>query len=276
MANVTFMRKTCPGMLRSPCAPIREVTPMRFCSAMLFAAVLVAPSSTAFAEGGGLFRKLPKDGSWVRYFMEMKAETPQTQSMSGTFTIRSVGQADENGQKCRWLEVEMQGEQNGKKQYTVLKFLVNEKGFKPGSKEPIEIVRGWKKNQADGEVKQLSANETDPQGMMSMFFGGQRKEVKTLKSEKVVDYQKGRLKIGSGTVGKMDLKPPANTPADFKYNVIQTVWPHKTIPFGTAAMELRMEFESKKKVVFKSKMTFNVEDYGVGGKDAKSALPDKK
>ncbi|MFQ5733332.1 MAG: hypothetical protein ACE5KM_15430 [Planctomycetaceae bacterium] len=237
-------------------------------------AALVASTSSASAAGG-LFQTLPKDGTWTRYYMEMKSERPM-QMMTGTFTLRSVGSVTENGEKCRWVEMQMEGERDGKKEKGAFKFLVKEKDFKPGSKSVPEIVRGWIQNKADGEVKELTDQEKSPDGMMVIFFGGHRKDVKKLKKEKVIDYQKGQLKITTGTTGTLELKPAPNAPAGFKYTVTQSVWPHKNVPFGTAAMEVQMEIKIKDMIASKMKMTFSVQDHGTGGEQAKSALPDKK
>ena len=247
---------------------------MRLTLPLTLVAVLVASSSSA-SSAGGLLETLPKDGSWTKYYMEIKSEKPM-QTMTGTFIIRSVGSVTENGEKCRWIEMQMEGERNGKKQHSIFKILVKEKDFKPGSKSVLEIVRGWKQNKADGEVKELTDREKSPDGEVAILFGGKRKDVKKLKTEKVIDYQKGKLKITTGTTGTLELKPAPNTPADFKYTFVQSVWPHKNVPFGTAAMELQMEIKIKDMVVSKMKMTFTVQDHGTGGKQAKSALPDKK
>ena len=247
---------------------------MRLTLPLTLVAVLVASSSSTSAAGG-LFQTLPKDGSWTKYYMEMKSEKPM-QTMTGTLTLRSVGSVTENGEKCRWVEMQMEGERDGKKQGGVFKFLVKEKDFKPGAKGVPEIIRGWTQNKTGGEVKELTDQEKSPDGMIVIFFGGNRKDVKKLKAEKVIDYQKGQLKITTGTSGKLDIKPNPNAPANFKVNVTQSVWPHKNVPFGTAAMELQMETRNKDMLVSKMKMTFTVQDHGSGGKQAKSALPDKK
>lgn len=208
---------------------------------LLLATIAVAPSRTD--AGGGLVQALPEDGKWTKYSFTMKAEAPQQQELSGTFTLRSVGKVTENGKAARWIEIEMKGTENGKEKYSLMKFLINEKGLKPGEKGSIEILRGWNKSDANAEIKELSDMEKDPRGMMSIFFDGTRKDVRKLKKTKVIDYQKGQLKIKNGTTSKLDISLGPNSPKGLKYDVSQSVWPHKSIPFGTAAMELKMTMQ---------------------------------
>lgn len=239
--------------------------------AMLFAVALFAVFSSRAYAGGGLLQSLPKDGSWTKYLMEMKSEAPAGREMSATFTIKSVGAGTEDGKKCRWIEIDVQGEQNGKQRHEIMKMLVNEKYLKPGSKEAPEIIRGWKSKGDKGEVKELSDRERNPNGKMAMFFGGRRKDVKKLKKTKVVDYQKGKLKLTEGTTGKFEPEEP-NAPKGYKFDVTQSVWTHKSVPFGTAAMEIHMVVKVKDKVRQDMTIKFTLVDHGKG---AKSGLPDK-
>jgi len=239
--------------------------------AALSIAVFAVSGPAAFA-GGGLLQSLPKDGTWTKYYMEMKAESPRMMEMSGEFTIKSVGKVTEDGKSCRWIEIEMQGEEAGKKKHHVIKFLISEESFKPGSKKAPEILRGWKREDADSEVKEIDEMEKNPNGMMAIFFGGNRKDVKKLKDAKAIDYQKGKLKITDGTAGKLSLDLGANAPQGIKYDVTQSLWTHKSVPFGTAAMELKMVITIKDKVASNMKMKFTVQNHGTG---AKSLLPEK-
>jgi hypothetical protein len=225
-------------------------------------------------SAGGLIQKLPKDGEWVSYYFEMKGKArQQEQTMTGTFTIKSVGSVMENGEKCRWIEIEMKGEEGGKKRSHLSKILVREKDFAPGSKNLGRIVRGWKRSSAKAQLKELTENEKSGSGDMAMLIGGKLSDEKVLKTKKVVDYQKGQLKIAQGTTGKFEMKMPGKVPKDFKYDMTQSVWPHKNVPFGIAVLEINMKLTVKEMVVMNMKMTFTLQNQGVG---AKSQLPDKK
>ena len=76
-----------------------------------------------------------------------------------------------------------------------------------------------------------------------------------------------------GVTGKVDYKFGESAPAVAKFDITQSIWTHKSVPFGTAMLITRMKVSIKDQVVLKAIMTFTVQDYGTG---AKSALPDKK
>lgn len=239
------------------------------------AAVLLVAASTTVASAGGFVQSLPEDGSWVKYAVETKSEVGP-QAGNGTMMLRSVGTATENGEKCRWIEVEFNGEQNGRKQRTILKFLAPEKDLKAGAKGPTQVLRGWQKSRfgdTERETKPLSEEEKSSNGPIAMFLGGKQAKPATVKEAKTIDYQKGRLKIESAESRELNLKPGGpDAPPDYKFAATQTVWKHKGVPFGTAAMRLQVEVRRKDKVIQKMTMTFEVLNHG---KDAKSALPEK-
>jgi len=239
------------------------------------AAVLMLLLTAAFASTahGGIVQTLPKDGIWTSYYTEMTSETQADQGITGIMTVRSVGSVEEDGEKCRWIEIEMKGTQkNGDKQNSIMKFLVREKDFKAGAKGTPKILRGWTKNN-DQDIKELSEMELAG-GTINLILVGKAKDAKTVKKEKTIDYQKGQLKIATAVTGHPELKLGGeNAPPDFKYNVKQTTWLHKKVPFGMAARELQIEIKVKDKIAAKMTMSFTVQDYGTG---AKSACPDKK
>ena len=189
--------------------------------------------------------------------------------------LKSVGTASENGEKYRWIEIESQIEVMGMKQRSVMKALVREKDFKPDAKGPVKVLRGWQQNQRGNmkmEEKKLTDEELSPTGQMSFLFGPKLKRENTIKSRKTIEYQKGKLQIDNASTGELEIKTSPNAP-DFKQKGKLTLWKHKSVPSGTAVMEMQMETWRKDKVISKMKMTISVQDYGKG---AKSALPENK
>jgi len=234
------------------------------------AAIVLTLSSSI--QAGGLIERLPKDGSWTKFNLEFLVEIPQNMNQTGTLTVRSVGRVTEKGKKYRWVEIEFQLERNGKKEKKVIKLLVAEKDIMPGAKKSPEILRGWKKN-ADRDPVELTDAEKQSSGEAAFFLSGPLKNQKTLKKKQVIDFQKGRLKIPSGITGKADFKIGSNGPAGVKSDITQSIWTHKSVPFGTAMLIMKMEVTLKDQLAIKAIMTFTVQDYGTG---AKSVLPDKK
>ncbi|GAB4155636.1 MAG: hypothetical protein Tsb009_32430 [Planctomycetaceae bacterium] len=230
-------------------------------------------SNFAYA-GGGLIQTLPKEGAWVKYFIEMKANIQQReQNMSGELTMRFLGTVKENGEPCRWVEMQMVGQEGERKTYHVAKLLIREKDLAPGAKTNLQIIRGWKRDKKDGEVKELSEMEKSANGPTSFFFSRTRKNKKDVKTSKTLDYQKGQLKIPQAVQDRLEIGLGPNAPKDFKYELQRTVWSHKTVPSGTAAMELKIKITRKEMVLQDLTMSFTLQDYGTG---AKSALPDNK
>ena len=245
---------------------------------LLLPLLLIGLAASSAYAGGGFLQTLPKDGTWVEYNVEMKAEAGPMQEMSGTMKLKSVGTVTENGEKYRWFEIVFKGESNGMKQDTIIKALIREKELKAGAKakSDIKILRGWQQATVGDkkmDPKELSEIELSGKGPVSFFFGPNLKKVEKVKKAKEIVYQKGKLKLSEATTGELDLNFNPNAPEGFKQKGKQTIWKHKSIPTGAAALEVQMEVHNKDKLVMKMRMMFNVQDYGKG---AKSALPDKK
>ena len=223
----------------------------------------------AALHAGGLVQSLPKDGSWVRFYMELKIAEPQKIEISGTYTIRSVGRTTVNGKPCRWIELHIEQTQNGKATRTITKVLIAERDFRPKSKRRLKIIRGWiKKNENDPH--KLPESDYD---QFAFLLSTPLKDRKAHHEVNVIDYQKGQLTIKSGVIGKYVMKVGTDAPANSGLAVTQSIWSHSSIPFGTAALQLEMQAQEGKVFGPKMTMTFTLLDYGVG---AKSALPGKK
>jgi len=227
----------------------------RTCLAALF--VTVTAVATASAEDPlRPFQRLPKDGTWATYSF---GGTEVGNKESGTATYRMVGTTTEDGQKCRWFE--LQGSEYGQKA-SILKILVRAKDFAAGAKKTPKVLRGWKK-EGDKAVAKLDDKEKSAIELMVL---GVYENAKTVKLEKVIDYQKGQLKIGTATQGKQTAQLPEaedGVMADFTL----TIWIHKNSPFGTAASNILVQ--TGETTVFES--TSTLQDHGTG---AKTALPD--
>ena len=221
------------------------------------AALFITAVATASAEDPlRPFQRLPKDGTWATYSF---GGTEVGNKESGTATYRMVGTTTEDGQKCRWLELQIN--EDGRKA-SISKMLVRAKDFAEGAKKTPKILRGWKKEGAEAVAK-LDDKE---KSAIELLAFGVYENAKTVKLEKVIDYQKGRWKIGTATQGKQTVQLPeaeVGVMADFTL----TIWIHKDSPFGTAASELLVK--TGETTVFESKGT--LQDYGTG---AKSGLPD--
>lgn len=210
----------------------------------------------------GVIERFPKDGTWVKYLVETKVSTDKA-PIEATVTIRFVGTSTVKGEKCRWVEIErMVGTKRDKR--TIEKFLVREKDF--------EIQRGWWASPKRKAVRIKGPFEGS--GNAALYFA-RLKKTKAVKIRKVVDYQKGRFAVASGTVGDvpLDVKRIHQGPTDnMKITKSrQTVWRHDGVPCGT--VELKFDWQmTAPGDVFTVSQQYTIVDFGTG---AKSALPDQ-
>jgi hypothetical protein len=97
---------------------------MIICRKSAFPAILLVATSVALAEDAPA--KLPADGWWVRYFVTTRREGTNDETiMKRTYSL--VGTSTENGEKCRWIEMNSVLTINGKERKEILKFLLPEK-----------------------------------------------------------------------------------------------------------------------------------------------------
>ncbi len=245
---------------------------MRHLSAVTVLSTLLATFTLTPARAGGLIQTLPKAGSWATYRMAMKNEGPNKSEMTGTLTLRNVGSITEQGEKCCWIELQFKTTEKDKQRTGVMKLLVREKEFAPKAKSLPTVIRGWK-NENDQPAKKLNADDRETKGIAVMVFAPPKSAVTPLKKEKVIDFQKGKLKIDAGKTGPIDFNPVVGTvPAEIMFETIQSIWTHQSVPFGAAAMEVVTTVSRKGNTEGKMTMTFTLHDYGTG---AKSAIPGK-
>jgi hypothetical protein len=226
-------------------------------------------------EGVG---KLPKDGAWVRYFGKTRREgTTEESIIKVKYSL--TGTTMENGQVCRWLEVEEVEQINGKDRTDLIKYLVPEKDLRENEKPLENLVRAWRRLDRE-EVQPLKFNALDglsgePHfyfGHWTVVFPGPRKQSAVLKEPKTVDYQNGRLEIPNALAARYVATHKSRT-SNFVYTRAMdfSVWLHDDIPLGVAAWKGRMEFRQDDQVRQAGLGEYFIEDFGV---DAKTGLPD--
>jgi len=215
--------------------------------------------------------KLPDDGWWIRYFSTRKEEfNRQVKEFTGKFTYSLVGTTVEDGETCRWIELKSVFSSSETENVILWKLLVLEKDLLE-REQPLEALkRGWRKvNKLDVEAFKIAPN---PLKTQLMIFPGMWQKVDLVDTEKVVDYQHGRLTIPHARVLKLTEPANVNRPRDER-NVVSeyTTWfDPKIAPVFAAA-----KFQTKIYVKDELRRTI-VDDWVVEdtGTDAKSQLPD--
>jgi hypothetical protein len=124
---------------------------------MLVGLALLLPSAS---RADGLIYQLPPDGSWVRFagcgrYYGYERIRPanaagkddaslmpdeEYQGGVGTFVLQSVGTADNDGEKCRWIEFKTEPPKEFKGGEEVWKMLIPERRLKEGS-DPFDHIQ---------------------------------------------------------------------------------------------------------------------------------------
>ena len=115
-------------------------TSSRICLIAALATMLLGVTG---ARAGGLIERLPPDGTWAIYQVVSKGLDKDGNEITarGSVTISSVGQTEENGEKCRLIEIKSLARQNEVEHQTIDKLLIPEKDLQPG-KKPLDQLSG--------------------------------------------------------------------------------------------------------------------------------------
>jgi hypothetical protein len=114
-------------------------------SYLVAAAVWGILASVSSARADGLILKLPADGTWAVYKAEgYKTRGDQSKEhVSGWFRISSVGKKTEQGEPCRWIELENSYKTDAGERRWTEKLLIPEKYLTAGQAPAEHIVRGY-------------------------------------------------------------------------------------------------------------------------------------
>jgi len=253
------------------------MNPMR--GAVFFGLILLVYSVSSAEDRSA---SLPKDGWWVRYFVVIQREGNEDVTMKRKYSL--VGTTTENGERCRWVEIQSVQPIDGQELTDVIKFLIPEKELLENEKPLDSIVRAWRKTN-DGPVEEVKFNQ--PLGVGGsvasadfawghslLIFPGPQRKSKSVEKKKVVEYQQGRLEVGAGQVGKHVATRKALTNGEKQeFETEFTAWNDAAIAPACAAMHSRTEFRRNDLLIQAITEEVVLEDIGV---DAKSELPENR
>jgi hypothetical protein len=180
--------------------------------------------------------------------------------------LSSVGQHEHQGTKCRWVELQVSRIEPPKPD-EVAKILVPEESLKSGKVSVASLIRGWRK---PGDEEAAELDKDRPRlgiGPLALLLSGSFSDSQKIEKEDVKMEGLGLLACEK-TAGKHDLpmSPNENLPADI------TIWRHSKASFGTA--KLRVHIVDKQPDREREGVLEVVQVKS--GKDAKSALPDRR
>jgi len=231
------------------------------------AAILALLSATSPTRADGLLYRLPDDGTWARYDLDIVGTDPGggDTKMAGSLAMSSVGKAEASGEPCRWIEVKMQMRDPGGNEHTVVfKALIPEKNLKRGENPWASMKKAWMKEDKDSDPQQITEANGREAGPMVAFLTGPLNDSKDLDAIEV-DSGIGKLQCG-GVSGSLKINDGNNDVSIQMENRL-----HDMAPFGVVASTMKFEVKRDGNVNEKGTITFKLAEVG---KDAKSEMPD--
>jgi hypothetical protein len=232
----------------------------------MFVLILV-PADLTVAEG--IVCQVPEDGAWARFEIDGTGKAPDGAvqvTVKGMQTIKSVGIAEVQGERCRWIEIdtastfERTGRASGKLQ-EIFKLLISEKHLVEGA-NPREGVRVAHLKRGDSPVKQLDLEGADTREIESLdeMFHAPLEPLKSLPTDSV--YAAGRTWECRGVEGRKATDAEVFTTATRL---------HKEAPFGVVTYSYDKQRLANGQPAGGRSMSWKLAETGTG---AVSALPD--
>ncbi len=232
---------------------------------------LILAAVTRLATAGGPVQSLPKDGCWVKFFLELVVSGPDgvNGKHTGSWTISSVGMKTVNGEKCRWIEIEEHIDQgdDGKPFTRWFKYLVREKDLKPGGDPLSNLIEYWHKDTFQTTTATKSDNRFT---MMPMYFRGTPKTAAAVAKPKRVLWQQGDFTIKQAEEQTQTIRAPEDR---YRLIIRDVVWKKADIPFGAAALTSSVRLERAGFPTYTWVHRLSLSDHGTG---AKSKIPEAK
>jgi len=233
----------------------------------LLACLILPLVAIPSAKADGLITQLPDDGSWAEFELKLTlTKNDQKREHSAYLRLSSVGQVEHQGTKCRWVELQVSRTEPPTPD-EVAKILVPEESLKSGKVTAANLIRGWSKP-GDDEAAELDKDQPRLRiGPLAMLLSGSSSDSQKSEKEDLKVEGLGSLDCEK-TTSKHDLpmSPSDNLPADF------TLWRHSKASFGTVKLRIHLvdkRPDQERDGVFEAVLVKS-------GKDAKSALPDRR
>lgn len=182
----------------------------------------------------GLLDKLPEDGAFVRFELNMSINMQGLgeKTHNGTLTMSSVGEKDVDGKPGRWLEIKQDVDVEGEPNHITKALIPNER-LKAGESPLDHVAKAWLKR-GDTEPKEIIDFKGPEAGFLRLFFPGALKDAKKL-PEEVIESKLGKLEC-AGHTGTSTFEA-----GDQKFEVTYENRLHDKAPFGVVSS--RMSFK---------------------------------
>jgi hypothetical protein len=236
-------------------------------------AILVLLTGTAVARADGALYKLPKDGAWATYQIEfyILMSPMHVMQAKGTMRMASVGQATEDGQPCRWIEVNWKMAMNEglaekpREEKDHFKVLVPEKFLAKGESPTEHVIRGWRQRSGGKPEKLKDPGDID-EGPFPLVLCGPPKDLKNLPKQEV-ESKLGKLSC-QRVAGHLEFESKHG--GAFKCDVENCL--HADAPFGLVSAHWKLDVPGMGEKAT-GDWTMKLIDCGEGGK---SEMPEAK
>src|SRR5262245_17680911 len=217
------------------------------------------------AAADGLFYRLPADGEFAGYVVEVSFSTKGLEVAGrGNATMSSVGQETVKGKKCRWIEIKLALTVMDMEDIQVAKVLVPEEHLKAGASPLEHAIKGWIKRRdeqptAINDFKSMNSP-------LPIFLGGPLKDAKKLPKQ-VTASKLGKIEC-EGITGSYELDDGKESVKAVFENRL-----HDKAPFGLVTSTIQLTMQRNGQVEGTGTMSFRLV---ASGKDAKSELVEQK
>ena len=237
-------------------------------------AILAFMVAADIAHADGLLYKLAKDGTWATYQLDGSGknvgEFGFNLTAKGTLRIASVGRVTEDGQPCRWIEVQFDVEDkigNEKvKKSDWWRILIPEKYLVKGQSPLDHVLRAWYRSEADDSSQKMD-DPSDGRTPLPIILSGPLADGQRLRAAEI-DSKLGTLACEGmqGTLKLTTARGGALPQIHEKWNVETRV--HPKSPFGVVAYSWTLN-SSRETLAWHMKLL----DFG---ENATSKMPDAK
>lgn len=240
---------------------------------MLLAPVLVG-LWPCLAAADGLVYQLPPDGVWARFAMQgvvldsEEKDIDPVLNITGTLTLASVGAVQVGEEVCRWIEIVIDGQRDGKAFKEVDKLLIPEKHIATGT-EPLKHLRdAWYMHSAIDNGK---PRRVDSAQQMDLAYVHRIRAIlhppfqNASKGEKVVvECKLGKVECETVTAEEHEKQDGS----DIEYRSSYTVYLHTAAPFGVAAWQAVNRVYRGGALVGATRLNMTLADHGEGAQSS--------
>jgi hypothetical protein len=228
-----------------------------------------------------LIQRLPDDGRWASFRIDSKVKasgnTQPIDNSPETIKVAVVGSAEEEGVRCRWIEMTIGREGDKPADMEILKLLIPEEHLGKGKLPLAHIVRAWRQSRGAPAPKPLDdpARDTNLQNYR-LYLHGVIDGIKALgvkaTNESTKDLGAAVIECGLGKVPCKGTKRSAVlSRGEMTIDADETVYLHPDAPFGAARFTCEFTTKRGNETVETRTLTVTLAEHG---RNAMTALPD--